>query len=253
MYWSTEPTRSEHDSRLHKVLERLHQKGVALNKEKFCFSVGRVLFLGMIFDAIGARPDPEKVWAIKELPRPQNAVEVRSLLGMVNCLARFLPDVASTTAPFRSLLCIDNYWSWGPQQEQALVKIKDTLSSERCLARHNPGYPRIVSADASSYGLSAVLLQDQPSRERRPVAYASRSLMKTDRRYSQIEKEALALTWAAECFDEFLRGPTFLFETDHKLLLPLLGRDPLDSLPPRIQRFRMRLDEVLLHPHARSG
>lgn len=112
----------EHDSSVHKVLERLQLKGVTLNKEKCCFSVERISFLGIVFDASGARRDPEKVRAIKGLPRSQNFAEVWSFLGMVNHLARFLPDAASMSAPLRSLLCIDNDWLWGPQQERAFAK-----------------------------------------------------------------------------------------------------------------------------------
>ena len=73
------------------------------------------------------------------------------------------------------------------------------------------------------------------------MAYASRALSSTEQRYAQIEKEALASTWACERFAEFLIGKTFHIETDHKPLVPLLGSKSLDELPPRIQRLRMRL------------
>ncbi len=63
----------------------------------------------------------------------------------------------------------------------------------------------------------------------------------TEQRYAQIEKEALASTWACERFAEFLIGKSFHIETDHKPLIPLLGSKSLDELPPRIQRLRMRL------------
>ncbi|XP_049272006.1 uncharacterized protein LOC125758637 [Rhipicephalus sanguineus] len=65
--------------------------------------------------------------------------------------------------PYGRLLNKDSDWSWGPQQEAAFEKIKTTLSSDRCLARYNPRYSTIVSADASSLVIGAVLLQDQPS------------------------------------------------------------------------------------------
>ena len=75
----------------------------------------------------------------------------------------------------------------------------------------------------------------------RPVTYASRSMSETEKRYAQIEKEALAVTWACERFATYILGMKFHIETDHKPLVPLLGTKHLDSLPPRILRFRLRL------------
>lgn len=73
------------------------------------------------------------------------------------------------------------------------------------------------------------------------MAYASRSMSETERRYAQIEKEALAVTWACEKFSDYLLGRKFLIESDHKPLVPLLNTKQLDSLPPRVLRFRLRL------------
>ena len=90
-------------------------------------------------------------------------------------------------------------------------------------------------------GLGAVLLQKHPDGELRPVAYASRAMSGVEQRYAQIEKEALATTWACERYSNFVIGKTVHTETDHKPLVSLLGQKTLDKLPPRIQRFRMRL------------
>ena len=73
------------------------------------------------------------------------------------------------------------------------------------------------------------------------MAYVSRSMTPTEERYAQIEKEALALTWACERFSDYLIGLHFCVETDHKPLVPLFSQKLLDELPIRIQRFRMRM------------
>ena len=106
---------------------------------------------------------------------------------------------------------------------------------------YNAEYKTVLSADASSYWLGAVLLQKQPNNQWRPVAYHSRALNETEQRYAQIENEALATTWACERFSDYLIGKSFKIQTDHKPLVPLLGSKDIDSLPPCIQRFRMRL------------
>ena len=97
-----------------------------------------------------------------------------------------------------------------------------------------------MSAYASSYGLGVVLLQ-QNDGNWKPVTYDSRSLSDTERKYAQIEKEALASTWACEKFRNYILGRSFLIESDHKPLIPLLNTKHLDDLPPRILRFRLRL------------
>jgi len=66
-------------------------------------------------------------------------------------------------------------------------------------------------------------------------------MTETERRYAQIDKEALAITWALEHWAEFLIGMRFKVETDHKSLIPLFSTKLIDELSVRIQHFRMRL------------
>ena len=99
--------------------------------------------------------------------------------------------------------------------------------------------PTKVSADASSYGLGAVLMQKKDS-SWRPIEYASISMSTTEMHSAQIEKEALA-TWACERFSIYILGKRFSIETEHKPLVSLLGTKNIDSLPPTILRFRLRL------------
>ena len=105
---------------------------------------------------------------------------------------------------------------------------------------YDPNQETVVAADSSSYGLGGVLMQ-KFNGVLKPICYASRSLTATEQRYAQIEKEALALTWACEKFRTYLIGLSFHLQTDHKPLVALFGTKNLDELPPRIQRFRMRM------------
>lgn len=86
-----------------------------------------------------------------------------------------------------------------------------------------------------------MLMRKQPSGEMRSVAYAGRSVTKTERRYAQFDKEALAITWALQHWVEFLIGMRFKVETDCKPLISLFSAKLIDEQPVRIQRFRMRL------------
>ena len=172
---------------------------------------------------------------------PTTVTELRRFLGMVNQLEKFTPQLADLTQPLRGLLSKGNTWLWSTEQSNAFNRLKEELSKPTTLALYDLHAPTKLSADASSYGLGAVLLQESGG-QWRPVAYASRSMTETEQRYAQIEKEALAITWACEKFSDYILGRQIEIETDHKPPVPLLMSKQLDSLPPRVLRFRLRMD-----------
>ena len=233
-------TPDEHDSRLQAALERIKAAGITLNGEKCKFSQPRITFLGHVIDKQGISPDPRKTAAISAMKPPSSITELRRFMGMVNQMSKFSPNIAQISKPLRDLLSTKNSWAWTDSQEESFRKLKEESSSTRVLALYDVAAKTKISADASSYGLGAVLLQQQEDKWR-PVAFASRSLSETECHYAQIEKEALALTWALEKFSEYVLGKVFHLEMDHKPLIPLLGQKSLDLLPPRVLRFRLRL------------
>jgi transposase InsO family protein len=233
--------KQEHDTRLMLTLQRIKAHGVTLNS-KCEFFKSEIKFVGHILSSSGIRPDPDKISAITNMPAPQNVSELRCLLGMVNHLSKFCRSLADISAPLRSLLHKDSVWAWQDVQQDAFNKVKAAISSAPCLALFDPSKLTMVSADASSFGLGSALLQQQPDGTWRPIVYASRALNETEKRYAQVEKECLALTWACERFADFIVGLKIIIQTDHKPLTSLLSPlRALDDIPPRIQRMRIRL------------
>ena len=234
-------TQQEHDANLLVALKRLEKANVTLNPDKCKFSRTSIDFLGQIVDKNGIRPDPAKTQAMLEIEPPQSVSDLRRFMGMVNQLGKFSPRLAELSQPLRELLSIKNVWTWGPAQDRAFSNVKEEMTKPTVLAMYDVKARTKISADASSFGLGAALLQHDGT-DWKPVAYASRSLTETERRYAQIEKEALAVTWSCEKFRDYILGKQIELETDHKPLVPLLSNKRLDGLPPRVLRFRLRLD-----------
>jgi len=183
-------TQQEHDDRLHKVLQKLQSAGATLNREKCEFSKKQLSFLGHVVNEQGVSPDPMKTAAILNMDKPNTPTELKRFLEMVNQLSKISPYIATVTKPLRELLSTKKSWSWGHFQDQAFAKVKSELTKPTVLALYDPAAKTKICAEVSSYGLGAVLLQ-QNSQQWQPVAYASRAMTETEQCYSQIEREAL--------------------------------------------------------------
>ncbi|UYV70334.1 K02A2.6-like [Cordylochernes scorpioides] len=231
----------EHDGRLKQVLSTLKETGLTLNKEKCVFSSPKLKFLGHQIGPDGLKPDEKKIRAIIEMPSPQNVTELKRFLGMINYLSRFIPSLAERAHPLYSLLSQKNDWFWGDNQVKAFETLKKALSSFPTLAMYNPSYKTFITTDASSFGLGAYLSQINGKNQRQIIAYASRSLSETEHKYAQIEKEALALTWAMDKFKNYIISLEVELETDHKPLISIFSTKALEDLSPRIQRMKFRM------------
>jgi len=232
---------SDHDIALDKVCKALFTNGLTLNRQKCEFNKSEVTFFGVVFKGAGISPDPLKVTAIKSMSIPTNVTEVRSFLGMTAYCSRFTNDYASITEPLRRLTRKDFQWNWDTCQQEAFDRLKKELSGDTVITYFDPNRNTEVITDASPVGLSGILSQDG-----KVVAYASRALTHTESRYSQTEREALAVVWACEHYSMYLKGaPCFLVVTDHKPLTTIWEK----KQPPlrvecwglRLQPFKMKI------------
>lgn len=235
LVWGT--TRKEHDDRLRSVLNRCQEVGLTLNAEKCKFRVKEVTYIGHTLSADGVRPDQEKIRAIKEMPAPTDKKGIQRLLGTINYLAKFVPNMSAVTEPIRKLLKEEHEFIWTHEQQQAFEKLKDIITKNPVLSFYDVSKPVTVSCDASQCGLWAMLIQNN-----KPVAYASRSLTDAESRYANIERELLGVLFRLERFDDYTYGKHINVESDHKPL-EMIVRKSLGCAPPRLQRMLLRLQK----------
>ena len=234
--------RAQHDSRLRMVFQRLQDAGLTLNREKCKFALPEIEFLGHKLSANGIDPGAGKVEAIQNARQPANAEEVRSFLGLVTYLCKFIPNLTEISEPLRKLTHGDcKKFKFGVKETQAFNKIKEIMSNPVTLGYFDCSAETKVIADASPIGLGAVLIQIQNG-DSRIISYANRTLSDVERRYSQTEKEALALVWACERFESYLLGLKFDLVTDHQPLLTIYkGKKKSKRTSARIERWVLRL------------
>ena len=233
-------TQEQHDERLRKVMMRLRERGLTLNLERCQFSMNESTFMGHVLSSRGVAVVADKVKAVVDAREPESVSEVRSFLGLVNYSGRFIPDLATLSEPLRRLMKKGAEFKWGPSQDAAFQKMKEELSRTEVLGYYDKEAVAHVITDSSPVELGAVLAQKQGG-EFRVIMYASRSLTNVERRYSQTEREALAIVWACERFHTYLYGTKFLLITDHKPLEVLYSKK--SNPPARIERWVLRMQE----------
>ena len=214
-------TESDHLKFIDQVLDRLEKAGLRASNEKCQFFIPSVTYLGHKIDAEGLHLLPDKVQAIQETPSPTNVQELKAYLGLLAYYSRFLSNMSTVFSPLYQLLQKDIKWRWTTNENNAFLASKDLLTSSSLLVHFNPTLKLILACDASAYGIGAVLAHKYPNGSERPIGYASHSLTKAEKNYSQIEKEGLACIFGVNKFRSYLLGHSFELVTDHKPLITL--------------------------------
>ena len=220
---------AEHLANLEEVLRRLQLHGLRANKAKCEFFKEKIIYCGHDIDREGLHKSAEKVEAVLNAPRPNDGAEVRSFLGLINYYHRFLPNLSTVIHPLTQRLEKNHQWKWTEQCEIAFHKVKEMITSEQVLTHYDPSLPLRLACDASFVGIGAVLSHVMHDGTERPIAFASRTLTKTEQKYAQIDKEALSIIWGVKKFHMYLFGRSFTLVTDHQPLTSIFH--PQKSIP----------------------
>ena len=221
------------------VLERLEGANLKIKPAKCEFARTELRYLGHRVNSLGVSTDPSKVEAIQAWKPPTTVKELEQFLGTVNYYSRFIPDFSHLGTPLFRLKRKNVEWSFGPEEMQAFITLKEKLCTAPVL-RH-PDFDRefILATDASGWGLGATLSQIGADEEEHPIAFASRTLKDEELRYPAIDREALAVKFGVYRFEEYLDGPRhFTIYTDHKPLITMMTKQ---EPAPRLYQYVLSL------------
>ena len=222
------------------VFTKIRKAGLKLKPSKCEFFKKQIAYLGHIVSDKGIKTDPKKIEAIVKWPVPETVHDVRSFLGFTNYYRKFVYKYAQKTKPLNKLISGENAKKkhrkvdWTDECQEAFENLKDACTDTPILAYADYKKPFRLNTDASEKELGAVLYQTQEDGTQRVIAYASRSLSKTERNYDAHKLEFLALKWSVtERFHEYLYGGKFDVYTDNNPLTYVLTTAKLDATSQR--------------------
>lgn len=225
-----------------KCLERLEEYNVKVNSEKCKWYKQIVEYLGHSLSKEGIKPINSKLSCIKDTPVPENVTQLKSYLGLINYYAKFVPMLSSKVKPLYNLCKVNIPFQWNAECDEAFNLSKELLLSSKVLTHYDPNLPIYVTCDSSSYGVGAIL-SHKINEEDRPILFASGTLSKAEQKYSQIEREAVAIMFALKKFHKFIFGRHFILISDHQPLKFLFGKNKAipTTTASRITRWAIKL------------
>lgn len=228
--------KKEHDETLIKVLQRAREKNVRFNINKMQIATTQVKYVGHIFSHNEIKPDPDRLIAIEQMGCPTNKTDLQTFLGVINFMRQYIPNLSEKTATLRELIKKNVLYKWTQLHTKVMNDIKQDVINSNVLVPFDESKPISIECDASQHGLGCCLIQDG-----QPISFASRSLNKFERNYSQIEKEMLSILFACTKFHFYTYGRPVKVVNDHKPLLGIMKKELHKIASAKLQRMKLKL------------
>ena len=210
-------TWEEHIAQLHQVFERFRHAKLKLGGDKCTFTAKEVSYLGHRVTEEGLLPDSSLLAAIREIPPPKTAMEVRSFLGLAGYYRRYVKGFAAIAGPLHALARKDVVFHWSAKWQAAFDQLKHLLTTNPITAFPDFSQAFRLYTDASTAGLGAILAQVCDGKEH-IICCTSRALIQAEKAYLATKLECLAIVWVVAKFRPYLMAMPLEVYTDHSAL-----------------------------------
>jgi len=247
-------TLERHMEVLEEIFKRLEQARLRLKPEKCSFCVPSLEYCGLYLHGQKAELSIQhsKISKVANWPRPTTLKEVRSFIAFCSYVRRFICGFAKVSKPLNDLLTLpvgssitDN---WSEECEQAFLHLRSAIVSDPVLRMPDHSKPFHVYCDACDFAIGYCILQEAPLPNGKtalaPVAYGSRLLSATERRYVTAEQEALGVSYALTKNRYLLLHKDFTVYTDSDCVRWALRSDQ-EKQSKRLGRFLLQIQDLL--------
>jgi hypothetical protein len=258
------PSYDTHVKALNALFTRMHDYGLSFRADKCHFFAKEFVFLGHVISDQGVAVDPRKTKAIDEMELPADPKCLKSVLGLFSYYRKYVKDYARKVEPLQNMIKKDAIFKrdetgkaiYTKEQIASFEEIKLELVSPPILGHPHWDEPFEVHTDACNHGLGAVLVQVIDNKEH-VIQFASRALKEGEFKWSIWEKEFLAIVWAVQLFDTYLRPPfgrQFIIRTDNEAVKFIMTNKQGNH---RVMRWILQMGvydyEVLHRAGSKSG
>ena len=239
---------------LRAVFERLQANTLKLSPEKCTLFSTRVEYLGHEVSSEGIRPSPSKVATLHKLAMPRTLTQIKSFIGICSYYRRFIQHFSEIAVPLNDLTKKNALVNTDtPACRKAFDELKTRLMEAPMLHYVDPSLPFVLDTDASDNAIGACLAQIAQDAEgkpyERPIAFASKTLNASRRRYCTTKKELYAVVYYLNYWRSMLSGCDLIVRTDHYSLLWLLSFEKDQGCPGMYFRWA---SQITTHNMVRS-
>ena len=227
----TKVSLKEHTRVIKSVLDRLERWNIRTRMDKCAFFYKQIQILGHIVDSDGIEPDPTKIESALKWPIPRTNKDIQSFMGLVNFFGEHLPGLAGIARPLNEQRNNKKFRAprdWTPALESSFSQLKELISNALKLSYPVEGHTFVLATDASHYSCGGILYQEIDGKKRYITVF-SKTLSKTEQRYSTMRRELLGLLYGFRKCKYYLWGRHFHVITDHRALIYMLTQKKLNE------------------------
>uniref|UniRef100_A0A2N9J929 Reverse transcriptase domain-containing protein n=1 Tax=Fagus sylvatica TaxID=28930 RepID=A0A2N9J929_FAGSY len=232
--------REDHLGILRKVFDRCRLYKLKMNPLKCAFGVSAGKFLGFLVHNRGIDVDPAKASAIATMKAPTSHKELKSFLGRLSYIRRFIPGLAAVTAVFTPLMKKGVPFIWSTACQQAFEKIQQIMTKLPTVCAPVPGRPLRLYLASNSEAIGGLVAQEDEEGTERPIYYVSRALKDAETRYSGAERACLALIYASQRLRHYFLAHKIQLITKSHPIRSLLHRPVLSG---RLAQWLLQLSQ----------